>query len=696
MPKTYYCCENNSKKNNNIDYDNNYNDNDNDINNFFKDISQSQSQSQSQSTKKYSKHHSISNTLKNTLHCINLDTTFNIPKHTKTTNTTMNYAIITLLFGNSYLPGILLLGSSIRKVMPNEYKKYIQLCCMVTNDVTPESRSMISKIYDRIIDVKYIQIPTNLIDHKDELTRNTYSKTFTKLRIFEFTEYEKVLFLDADMLVVKDEIFSLFNLRTPASIFLGKLSNNPKDRYFKDEDQLQIFKDKYCKTDGIHGKLIPYSSFDNEKASQGMNIETSVLLISPNIKLVLQRDKFLNNIRNNKTMIKGDTEMISRMFKDNIYAIEPRFFGRWANPDKNPEIVILDLYGNKKPWDNKYFKDLLQFENVGDISYWWRTYISVYNSDYKHYDNKLLDNLYNNILHISDLKNIYKTNINIDIGNYLCIYFCNLGLSIIEKKAFTFKLDNVNFIKNLPSFIKYDDKMYNKIYNKIHTNFKLRGITLNIMKDIVQHQSNILWFMSNNINYNFWICMKDLIYKILDEALIKSNLKKQIDYPVIHFRCADTPFARHSKYHFQKYKFYKEILNKINIDTNTNYNKIILLSCSFHRSDNNIKKACDIYTNSLSDYLKSINYSSQIECKSNIEDFATLFYAPAVISISSSFSFMSGFFGKGIFYSAGLQESDKKTNCTLCNNFLINKYNVKHSSIDDYYDTQKVISILES
>ena len=392
MPKTYYCCENNSKKNNNIDYDNNYNDNDNDINNFFKDISQSQSQSQSQSTKKYSKHHSISNTLKNTLHCINLDTTFNIPKHTKTTNTTMNYAIITLLFGNSYLPGILLLGSSIRKVMPNEYKKYIQLCCMVTNDVTPESRSMISKIYDRIIDVKYIQIPTNLIDHKDESTRNTYSKTFTKLRIFEFTEYEKVLFLDADMLVVKDEIFSLFNLRTPAAIFLGKLSNNPRDRYFKDEDQLQIFKDKYCKTDGIHGKLIPYSSFDNEKASQGMNIETSVLLISPNIKLVLQRDNFLDNIRNNKTRIKGDTEMISRMFKDNIYAIEPRFFGRWVSPDENPEIVILDLYGNEgKPWDIEKLKTFVDFK---DAVYWWKTYIDTYNTTYKLFNNKMLHILY--------------------------------------------------------------------------------------------------------------------------------------------------------------------------------------------------------------------------------------------------------------------------------------------------------------
>lgn len=122
-----------------------------------------------------------------------------------------------------------------------------------------------------------------------------------------------------------------------------------------------------------------------------------------------------------------------------------------------------------------------------------------------------------------------------------------------------------------------------------------------------------------------------------------------------------------------------------------------MLSCSFHRSDDNNKHACETYTNSLSDYLKSINYEPFIECNKNIEDFATLFYAPAVISIGSSFSFMSGFFGKGKFYSGGhIDENDKKSNCTLCNKWLITDYDVKHSSINDYYDTKKVISILQT
>lgn len=61
------------------------------------------------------------------------------------------------------------------------------------------------------------------------------------------------------------------------------------------------------------------------------------------------------------------------------------------------------------------------------------------------------------------------------------------------------------------------------------------------------------------------------------------------------------------------------------------------------------------------------------------------------------FSFMSGFFGKGLFYSGGhIEEKDKKAGCTMCNKWLINKYEIKHSMVDDYHDTDKVISLLKS
>ena len=140
---------------------------------------------------------------KNKTQCSNINQKLNY----KSSSSSSRYAIMTLLFDNdSYLPGILLLGSSIRKVMPttnSNKKSNIELCCMVTNDISLEARSLILKIYDHVIDVDYLQIPPNLIKHTNPSTHNIYSKTFTKLRIFEMTQYDKILFLDANMLVIK-------------------------------------------------------------------------------------------------------------------------------------------------------------------------------------------------------------------------------------------------------------------------------------------------------------------------------------------------------------------------------------------------------------------------------------------------------------------------------------------------------------
>jgi len=347
--------------------------------------------------------------LQSNTQCVTINTDLKLDT---TTNPKPKYAITTLLFGgDSYLPGILLLGSSIRKIMPKTYEKYITLCCMVTHDVSKEARTLISKIYDRVIKVEYLQISPTLIKHKNPNTRITYSKTFTKLRIFEMTEYDKVLFLDSDMLVLKKDFFSLFNLNTPAAVFLGKLSNNTSDRYFKEfKENGKLFKQfqtKYCNWKGkgnvLHGNLIPYNKkYENEQISNGMNIETSVLLIKPSKYMMNEVNKYVENIRQKQIKMSGDTEMISRLFKDKMYAIEPRFFGRWVNPEEHPELVVLDLYGSDgKPWDTTKFKVLIKYIDVGDVSYWWKMYMSMYENTYESWNNKMLDTLYMKIKEIA-------------------------------------------------------------------------------------------------------------------------------------------------------------------------------------------------------------------------------------------------------------------------------------------------------
>ena len=304
----------------------------------------------------------------------------------------------------------------------------------------------------------------------------------------------------------------------------------------------------------------------------------------------------------------------------------------------------------------------------------------------------MLSNIY---LFTKDLNNF--ENIDTDIGNVLSDYFSGLTLSILKKEDFNSKkyfFDDNNlycnyfFFKSLPTFIKYE-------HDDIYNNLTSKDITYD--KSYINHLSYIMNDENDNIingnnykKYYCWIYMKPLIHKILDDTFKQCGLVKNVDNPIIHFRCADTPFAMGDGYNFQYYSFFKDSLEEINNKLNKNYKTIDIMYSNTHKSSDKQQKSCDIYINSLQIYLKNIGYETNIINNSNIDDFATLFYAPAVISTCSSFSFMSGAFSDGIFISPYFYEDKYK-------NEPFNKlsYILAHNLVNDYTDTDNVINLLK-
>ena len=130
------------------------------------------------------------------------------------------YAIITLLMINdNYLPGAMLLANSIRKYkLANE----IDLICMVTPDISKEAIHDLKTIFDKVDLVDYIQIKEKYIKHSSSSIKNIYSKTFTKLQCLKYTNYNKILLMDLDTLVIKEDIFNLFTLNTKDLSLLSK------------------------------------------------------------------------------------------------------------------------------------------------------------------------------------------------------------------------------------------------------------------------------------------------------------------------------------------------------------------------------------------------------------------------------------------------------------------------------------------
>lgn len=110
----------------------------------------------------------------------------------------MKRAYVSLVATDGFLPGVLALDFSLKNAGAE-----VPLLAMTVPGLTPKTRSLLHRFGIPMRQVEEIPHPGGIgRDHG-------WFHTFTKLRVFEQTQYDKVVFLDADVLVCKgiDELF---------------------------------------------------------------------------------------------------------------------------------------------------------------------------------------------------------------------------------------------------------------------------------------------------------------------------------------------------------------------------------------------------------------------------------------------------------------------------------------------------------
>lgn len=109
-------------------------------------------------------------------------------------------ACISLITNDSFLPGIIALSKSIRT--HSKYAFHI----MVTNDVSESTLTRLRSLCDEVITVDAISNPYD--QHQDV---SWTSSALTKLNIWRLTQFEKIVYIDADAIVMSsiDELFDL-------------------------------------------------------------------------------------------------------------------------------------------------------------------------------------------------------------------------------------------------------------------------------------------------------------------------------------------------------------------------------------------------------------------------------------------------------------------------------------------------------
>lgn len=140
----------------------------------------------------------------------------------------MRYAFCTLVMkGNGYIPGALVLASSLRKQL-GDYSKEIDLICMVTNDVSKDGIEKLQKYYTHVKLVEYIickEPPSFSTQKQNDKYAKWMDIALTKWACLQFIEYDKILMMDADIFAMpnpgKDKfgLIELFDLEAPAATF---------------------------------------------------------------------------------------------------------------------------------------------------------------------------------------------------------------------------------------------------------------------------------------------------------------------------------------------------------------------------------------------------------------------------------------------------------------------------------------------
>ncbi len=233
-------------------------------------------------------------------------------------------AFVTLLSDERYLDGVVVLKRSLLAV-----KSQYPLYCVLSADIEESVEKRLNQE-----DIQCIKL-TNLVEVPDKIaSEHSYShwnKTFDKLQIWGLTQFEKLVFLDSDLLIVNN-IDSLFEHKSFSGVCAGK-------------------------------------SFPGNASWKGIN--SGVMVVKPNLEVerkLIELIPVVSQECKNKAIPIGDQDVIQRYLTDswdntpslqldegyNIFADFLKYYIKelgYSWSDKSDKVIyIVHFIGRGKPW----------------------------------------------------------------------------------------------------------------------------------------------------------------------------------------------------------------------------------------------------------------------------------------------------------------------------------------------------------
>jgi len=280
-------------------------------------------------------------------------------------STVKKCAWVTLvMMKDSYIPGALVLAESLREV-----KTKHSIVCMVTDDVSIEGKRKLSMVFDEVILVDYITNKTKKYESfkQDDRYSAWINNSFTKWSCLRFIQYDKVIFIDADMITITN-CDELFELKSPAACYAWIWTIPWKKT-------LGNIKNFYCpKEELTHGAVVHKELIIHSIKNDGYVGWGTMLSLEPDIE---DFKNFVSYIKENevygedhKCMNGADEQSIALYYAErkqlNWTNVHQQFLAvPWIPQWQGGKEMRAMHYLARKPWD-------MHPEEFPDIQVWWK------------------------------------------------------------------------------------------------------------------------------------------------------------------------------------------------------------------------------------------------------------------------------------------------------------------------------------
>lgn len=237
--------------------------------------------------------------------------------------TNNQYAYMTVLSTDSYIPGVIKLYKSLKAT-----NTVYQFICVCSRNIAKTSIESLNKR-----GIKCIKLDVCAVDNIALLENDTsfshWKYTYDKLLLFGLTDYKKIVYLDSDMMILEN-IDDLFNCKPFSAVPAGYLINNKWTRL--NSGLLVIEPDKEVMN--IMLRFIP--TVYQKRKDQGFATGDQDII-----------NEYIPDWYKNKDLVLSESYNI--MFK--YIDIYKRKFGfRYCNTDNYKSIKVVHFIGKNKPW----------------------------------------------------------------------------------------------------------------------------------------------------------------------------------------------------------------------------------------------------------------------------------------------------------------------------------------------------------